>query len=356
MRCPPFVLGVPFAIGVVAAPAIAQESGTDARIDYRAPPSCPSEAAFTAQVSARAPRFRRVSSGTSRLFVVQVTPLDGGYRGELTSIDANGARGSREMLGASCDEVLGALGLVLALTVDPTGPATGPVHEVPPRAQASPSDLPPRPGDLPSPPSAAPASAPPSSSGSHAEGATPDARPWHPAHGSLAAGGGAVTSGGVGPGAMLGGTIFAEVGLPARSPWQPAVRIGAQRASSSTVHAGASGAARFTWTVATLDACPLRWSRGRFSLSPCARVDAGVLAGSGSSIARPRDDSRLWLDAGAVARGEWAFAPPLFLGADAAALVAITRPRFHFDVPDVTVDQAAAVGVTASAHFGGRFP
>jgi hypothetical protein len=108
--------------------------------------------------------------------------------------------------------------------------------------------------------------------------------------------------------------------------------------------------------VGTLDLCPTRWSAGQLELTAGLRIDVGSLSGTGANIAVARSDARLWLDAGPLARLEWTVVPSLFVDAEAAGFVALTRPRFHFDAPDVTIHQPAALGGHAAAHLGGRFP
>jgi hypothetical protein len=160
---------------------------------------------------------------------------------------------------------------------------------------------------------------------------------------------------GMAQGVIFGGALFTEASLE-RSEWRPTLRLGVQRAWSGTEDATNGGSARFTWTVGTLEACPVRWGRGSVSLTPCAHFDAGVLSGSGANVAVPRDDARLWLDVAAVARGQWEFLSSLYVAAEAGALVPLTRPRFHFDSPDSTVLQPSPVGAVASLALGSHFP
>jgi hypothetical protein len=279
-----------------------------------------------------------------RVCVVDVSALESGFRGQLTSIGPSGDRASREVFGDSCAEVVGALGLVLALAVDP-GAATAPLAPEP--AEPPAAAPPPASSQLTNPPSAdAPPNIPAPEPGSKSAFARPH----------FGAGGGIVSTGGVAPAPMTGGALFVEATFGERGVFRPTARLGAQRASTGTIDVPSGGAARLTWTVGTLDACPVRWARNGLAVTPCARVDAGVIAGSGAKIAHPQDDSRFWLDAGAVARGEWTFASPFFVDVEAGIFVPITRPRFHFDAPDVTIHEPAPVGGALAAHVGGRFP
>lgn len=302
-----------------------------ARLEYSAPPSCPTEAELAASVGARTPRVRLARDGAGRAFRVDVIFGAGGYVGRLSSVDASGVRAERDVTGESCAEVVDALALVLALAVDPM-------------ASASPR---PAPAETPSPAASAPTRDAP----------TPAApSPSRTSPFSIAAGIGVGAVHGVGPDPLLSVGGFVEGGLRGATAWQPTVRLGAERAASGTFDVPASGSASFTWTVATLDLCPVRFSTAALGFSPCLRSDLGALAGTGSNIASPRADARAWADVGLIGRGEWSPMPPVFLDVEAGGLVALTRPRFHFDVPDVTVHQPSAFGAIVAVHAGGRFP
>ena len=326
----------------------------DARIDYDAPTECPRDTEFAAQVQARAPRLRRVQAGEAQAFSVRISRVDAGYRGELTSSDATGAHATREVMGDTCAEVAGALGLVLALTIDPNAPLGAMARALTTIAAAD-SDTPARaapPAANEQPPRAGPArsrdarDSPPFI-------ATPS--PMPALH--FAAGVGATSIVGLAVDPMFGGAIFVEARFPlVRDAGVQSVRLAGRRAESATLDAPGGGTAQLTWTAATLDVCPLSWGAGSLALSPCARVDVGVLAGSGANVPHPSDDSRSWFDAGALARGRWDFAGPFFADLEVGAVAAVTRPRFHFDVPDITIRQPAPVLGIAALHVGGRFP
>ena len=309
---------------------------TQAALEYRAPASCPTDATFVAEVTARMPRLRRVESEGAPRFVVEVTPLDDGYRGELTSRDPDGTTSTREVSADTCEEVVGALALVLALAIDLRAPPDAPAET--PLAVAPTEEPVPEPRA----PAVAEALAP----------STPAARS------RFGGGTGLASTGGIAPAALLGPAIFVEATFGLGPALRPTLRLGAQRAGSGAIEAPNGGSARLTWTVGTLDACPVTWTPAgdRLELSPCARLDAGVLVGSGANVAHPRDSTQAWLDAGLIARAEWAFARPLFADLEGGAVVMVTRPRFHFDAPDVPIRQPAPVGGVAAVALGCRFP
>jgi len=319
------------------------DDGFDARIEYHAPAPCLSDAALVAKVTERVPRFRRTETATRR-FTLDVTATDGGFRGRLTTFDPLGARAEREVSAASCDDAVGALVLVLALAVDPSALFVAPV--APSNDPSPPAPIVP---DAPSVSAPSVATTPGSGAGER-----PPVAPAHDEPAAWAVGGGAIVARGQADAALAGAALFVERGF-AWGRFRPVFRAGVARTWSDTIEIAGSGAARFTWTVGSLDGCPVELASGRWTLTPCVRVDAGVLAGSGSNIAHPRDDAKAWLDAGAVLRGAWTFARPVFVGIEAGGLVPLLRPRFHFDAPEVTVSTPAAVGAVAAVHVGGRF-
>jgi len=319
-----------------ASPARADERDSDARVDYRAPPACPTVASLVDGVTARLPRFR-VAAGAARRFDVEVRAVDDRFVGRLASLDVEGSRTEREVVGDSCEDVVDALGLVLAIAIDPGAALTRAAALTSPEAPLVEGRAAPRPG------------------GERDERNERDERAERAPEHTWAAGAGFTSTVGEIDVRMLGATAFVERAIDLRS-WRPIVRAGMTRAGSETIDVNGHGSARFTWTVGTLDFCPVLWGGERLSLTPCVRVDAGSIAGQGSNIAHPHDDARLWVDAAAVARGEWGIVSPVFLRIEGGLFVPITRPRFHFDSPDVTIASPSPVGAIATLYMGSHFP
>jgi len=338
------------AAGRAAADDSPTSPASDARIEYHAPTSCPTVDDLVTAITARLPRFH-ASDGSPRRFIVDVAAREDRFVGRLTALDATGARAERDVAGDSCDEVVGALGLVLAIAIEP-GVALATTTELTSRDVAVERATVPHVAETPPAPRA---------SRTALRSTAPDAdeHPPSDAHregrDAWAAGAGLASTVGEVDVRLLGATAFIERAIDIGT-WRPVVRLGATRASSDTVDVPGHGSAHFTWTVGMVDVCPLRWGEGRWSLTPCARIDSGAIAGRGSNIAHPRDDARFWLDAGAVARGEWQVLSPLFLRLEGGVLVPLTRPRFHFDTPDITVASPAPVGAIAALYMGGHFP
>src|SRR5262249_6044736 len=103
---------------VSAAPSAAAQVATEPiRIDFKAHDGCPDEARFTGEVRARTRKARLAFPGEpARFFRVLVTRDRGGKsRGKLTIEDPSGALATRDVMGASCAEVVSALALITAL-------------------------------------------------------------------------------------------------------------------------------------------------------------------------------------------------------------------------------------------------
>jgi hypothetical protein len=169
-------------------------------------------------------------------------------------------------------------------------------------------------------------------------------------HGSIGAQATLVT--GVSSAALLGGAGFFDLSRTTDEWLSPSLRVRFDRTTRGSIDA-TPGTAAFTWTAGSLDVCPLAWPHARVRVSPCARVEAGLLQSEGSNITPPRNDSGLWLAADAVARARWAIAGPFVLELEGAIRFPIMRDHFFFepnrtvfDVPAVAWSGAAGLSVT----------
>jgi hypothetical protein len=142
-------------------------------LDYQVGAGCPDRSQFVARVHTFTTKAEIVSDGGAplRKFGVQVLRAGSAVRGELT-IDDRGAKTTRQVSGATCDEVISALALATAIAVDPgalggaspdetskppvSEPAQPPDQPKPHPARPSPAPLPERPKapvvELPQPP------------------------------------------------------------------------------------------------------------------------------------------------------------------------------------------------------------
>jgi hypothetical protein len=128
-------------------------------LDYQVGAGCPDRSQFVARVHTFTTKAEIVSDGGAplRKFGVQVLRAGSAVHGELT-IDDRGAKTTRQVSGATCDEVISALALATAIAVDPgaLGGASPdetskpPVSEPPP-ASDKPKPRPSRPTPTPPP-------------------------------------------------------------------------------------------------------------------------------------------------------------------------------------------------------------
>ena len=233
-----------------------------ATLEYSADAGCPDRAAFLERVRARTDRLRLAEGdGPTAVYRVRVGGGPGLAGGSLEVADASGAASVRAVEGATCTDVVEALALSLALTIDPN--ASGPL------------------------PRTLPAPGAPSGAAAYAT-ATPKSR-WA-VHGAASLG--VDVEEGVTPRWMVGPAATVEASGERPTPpagLQPIVRVqvGAVRASSTTSIPGV-GSAQFTWTVGRLALCPVHLTLGRVEAAPCARFDAGVLDAVGAGVTLPK--------------------------------------------------------------------
>jgi hypothetical protein len=334
---------------VGGAVAWADDVGEPIRLEYVAADGCPDRASFEARVQAHTTRARFVDDGQGRTFELR---LGAGQSpgGQMTVRRAGAGEGTRQVHASTCSEAADALALMVALAIDPSAVLVPP----PATSASSPAPMPAAPWEsaysVAGPPPAAPAVVPPAAP-DRGETAPPSQAP--PAR-SLSLGADLVIAQGVAPTALVGASPFVGWRSVTRSAIAPSIRAAFLRASSSEVDV-TGGSATFVWTVGSVDGCILSWPRGSARVLACARVEGGTLQGTGAKIPGAHSNTRTWLAAGPLARGEWDVLAPLFLEADVAALVHITADRFYF-VPDTTVYEVPLVGIVASAGVGVHFP
>ncbi len=309
------VLGSTLAWSLPAHADVANER-SELPLDYTAPAGCAVRSAFVEAVHAR---VHHAADGHYKLTVV-VTRRDRFY-GKLVSEDDQGHVSSREISAATCADVVSALALAAALSLEQEddAPATiAPAHEPPP----PPPDPPPPAVD--------------------ATQAAP--RPQRTLDDVAAAAGvGTVGTVAYAPSVAGGAAVFAE----AQSRYA-SFRLGAAFALTPPLDQGASaGKVSYVWGVARADVCPRGIDRGDFTVTACARVELGSLQAHvfGSSD----EDTHPWLAAGLAARLRYLTGTSLFLELEPWTVVSMLSQR---DVlpPGVTVHDGGPIagGLTLS--------
>ncbi|WP_394842871.1 hypothetical protein LZC95_38090 [Pendulispora brunnea] len=325
-----------FTVSTVAPLARAQEESEPVVLVYRAPRTCPTEAAFLEEVRQRTTRLRAPRGAEAfRRFTVDIRVTRAETRGRLSIRDTDGAEAVRTVAGENCGEVGAALALAVAIAVDPTvslGPAPegGPAHSPFANRES-------RIANAPRPPSPPPA-----------------ARPVPPApkvvrrfRAALAMEG--VVATGVAPDALWGAGLAATWTAPLT--FEPSLRTTIAYLTGAREAIDAAEAHFARWT-AGLEGCALRVRLGSVSLFPCAKLEIGALRAEGQKIARATSEVRPWVAVGPSARVRWLVpGQRLFVEAGAAAMLPLTRDRFFFQ-PNITIHRAAVLGAEASLALG----
>lgn len=138
------------------------------------------------------------------------------------------------------------------------------------------------------------------------------------------------------PGSVISTPIHAEIERDGPSVFSPSLRLAFERRSSGVITRDL-GRARFAWSLAELDGCPLRVSlSSAFFVRPCVGVEAGALAASGEAIAHAHDASRTWLAARVLIRFELRLLDTLCLRLHLGAALPLIRDEFSFDPATAT--------------------
>jgi hypothetical protein len=344
---------------VVAVRTAAGEEGREAvRLEYTSAPGCPDRARFEALVVGRTARAAFVSSDATRTFEVS---LHAGDRpgGRLTVRRGSAIEGSRDVSADSCADVANALALVAALAIDPAllvspdvaaaagnaalAGSAAPVQSSAPAPVASAPPSPPPPP--PPPPSAEPPLLP----------ARPVERQSPSGPLPLAFFGGVqlVVAVGITPATLVGAAPMLGGRSERQSLFAPSVVVSFVHATTGAL-AVQGGEASFEWNAGRVDGCALSWPRGALRLTGCLTLEAGDLLASGTQVAHPQSSIRGWFSFGPLIKAEWHVLPPLFLGAEAAAMVHPVADHFIF-LPDVTVYDVPYVAFEGGAMLGVHF-
>lgn len=346
-----------FVVGSCGARTGAVLAATDppelVHIVYDAPSACPDVESFVKEVRARTPRFQLTDEPIDvRSFRIAIAAADARFAGEMRVVDREGKVTVRSVEGTSCDEVATTLAFVVALSIDPSALSAMPPKvagdgRAPPAPIVQPPPLPESTPALPSPPTASVPGAP-----------TTEATAKTFAQWRAIAGVAASLDALAAPGVVVGEAAFLGVTLDRRAVLSPVLRLGVARAESGAV--GGPGEASFTWTLARLELCPIRWpSEGPLVVRPCVRGDAGSLAAStSSSVHDAQSPVRPWGALGGLAALEWAPFKPLVVELDASLSLPLVREIFYIAplAPSSRIYQAPSWVPGGTLVLGVRFP
>ncbi len=286
-------------------------------LTYDAPAACPAEQELRAEVLARAPGER---SRLTQAFRVRIT-AGPTFEGRLTILD-EGTDRARALRATTCAELVHALALAIATSLEPEEPPP-PAPSEPPRKRA---DAPPAP-----PPASEPGRAPPAPAAAR----------------SFAAGVAGGAASGLGPLLAPELSAFAELAWGAR-----ALRAGVAGGLGGPIPAGAAhGLLRRG--VVRVEGCPLAWTLGALTPSLCGTAEAGLLWASGSNDANAESATRPWAAFGAAARARVAAGGSLFFEIDGRAAIPLWRDQFYFR-PSTDIYTVPAVSFAVGAGAGLR--
>ncbi len=330
-------------LGLGAFPARLEAAEGGVSLSLSAPAACPPRESLVSNVSARTPEAAFVEGAAALEFRVRIGQTT---RGFVAAVETriHGDSETRRLQGATCAELVDAVGLVIALTIDPDAVRSLPAEEA---TRASIAEVTPRAS---SPPSVAKErDAPPARDVAVPPAAASRAR-WVPfVRGGIQAELGTL------PYAALG--VFGAVGVELeRGPAALAPSF-AFEPSFATSDAFASAPARGSYMrgAARVEACPLRFVAFGASLRPCAWMGAGLVRAEDTAAPVPEVRMAPWADAGARLRFRGEFGRRLFVEVDAGAVVPITRPTFVLEQPRSIVYATPAVGGTFALGGGVRF-
>jgi len=338
-------------------------------LEYSVSVGCPSRVQFENQVRERTALARFIDvRGPGRSFSVSASVNEALAVGHVTSRRGDEVGSAREVSSRSCEDVVSALALIVALAIDPHAvtalklPATGAF----PSESATESDETASTVQAPAPapaknaaqpkPTATSAGKTRSDQSSHeplyaddfdaAESARAKPR-------SVAFDLGARTSGSIWfgsttvPMAAIAGSLEAE--SPKATRFSPAVRLSAERSVSSTVHPSGGGQAEFATSTARFDVCPMRIALGpAVALRPCVGFEGGRLTGIGSEaglVTRGQTSHRLWEAIDESARLQFRIASAWKAEFEAGLMQPAWHDGFFFELRDSTGSSGSRVPI-----------
>ncbi|HEX3775988.1 MAG TPA: hypothetical protein VHV51_16060 [Polyangiaceae bacterium] len=303
------------------------EDTTALRIEYDAPASCPSEAELYDAIRARTDHARRAAGDEPAVDVnVRLTRGERGFTGEVRETVNHNESSARSVEGATCKEVVEALSLTIALSVDPNAHA--------PRETPAPK---PAPEAVVCPPAPEPRTV-----------IVERAPELHVELGLDTVATEALSSE-LGTGGALSATFVRDIG----ESYDSSLELSLLFADSGLVSEPSDHRSEFV--ALALDACPVGFRFGGIELAPCALGLGGVLGATGRGIAEPATVSRGWWSAGLdfklsvlLGRG---FVFESALGASAA----LEKRRFYETAPTRIIAETPVISPILRLGLGYRF-
>jgi hypothetical protein len=328
----------------IAAAAPGRDDSEPVRLEYQADPACPTRAAFIDDVRARTSRARFTDDDPkARTIRVWARVSAGRGTGRLET----GASAPRQVSAESCADVVSALALIAALTIDPQA-STAPVRTATAGAPSATVSAAPIPAPAPrAPASTEPAPAPPPPPAA----AVPSAPT--PRFLGLGARFDAFGLSGI---HLLGGSAWVEAGLLQARLFAPSLRLSARYGVSPSVAAG-DASASFSLFAGRVEASAPRLELGRASLVPALFFELGNLRGEatpGSVVYTQTTgvEGRLWLLLGEALALEIRVVDGAYLSLGAEIDEPLQRYDFYFRNPSRQDSAWTVPEVEVAAHLG----
>jgi hypothetical protein len=299
-------------------------------VTYRAAPGCPGEERFWGEVAARTDRVRRADGAEpARSFSVVVDAGPSGSRGALESTDVHGVTTRRDVTGDDCPEVVSALALIAALTVDSQARTDA---TVPPASSAeAPASVPFAAATAARPPSPPP---PPSTLevplwwDQMRKEPAPHENPPFNFRWSIGAQGQAL--GGLTPKWAFGVGAFVALSDDSANTFAPSFRLTPWFATTHAIFEGELGA-DITWYVARLEACPVAPKVSpALRFEACLGMDGGVMYTTGVGVDHPDSQTNPWFAPLLAGRLLWSISESIRVEAGLGATVPLRRYPFVF--------------------------
>ena len=319
---------------VVASKAPDDDARLAVRVVYAAPNACPGAAEFEAQLHKRTSKARPATdSEPAHVFRVQIRELPTGAMVGRIATEWNGERsGVRELRDKSCSQVVRALALTAALTIDPDARLDVELEAT----KASPANA----ASTPAP--AAARQPPPGPSPS--KNAASDSAPNAPSTGSTLEARLGIEAGAariITPGAMPALGPSAELAWIGPGIVSPSIRLSLVYASNSL---DTDRAADFTWLASDLELCPIALRLGAGTeLRPCASGAGGVILAKGRTIPEKYGQTRAWWSAGMSAHLNERLSARFGVELFAALLVPLRARSFVFANPSEEIARTPAL-------------
>jgi hypothetical protein len=338
-----------------AAQSSQAETKVRAYLQVDAEESCATEV-LAQRVRERSPRIELVEeAGDVPRLHVSIRVASAGDRVAVLSVQwPDSTRSERRIKARSCEAAIDALGLLIAMTLDPAARMES-AKSAPPAQEANePSALAPKvtettaakSGEPIGPAERANASAP-----QDAEDAAPHAHPLGASY--VAVGLSAQVVAGPAPRAMPGFGLYARLAFHGAALWVPAIELRAGHAWVDGL-VEPDGQADFALDSAKLDVCPLGVRLASLTAHACLTGEVGRFYARGSRSYAPRTHHLLWTSLGGTLLLALALGSIVELqgGFDVAA--PLRRDRFSFR-PDV-FHEVEALSLSAYLGVGVRFP